>query len=183
MPSFHSSFRNRKEDEWIDGFMRGLKSEEIIEEVMSEVIDASASRSSMFNEEEENNTDPEYQETNKFVPQENANVDHFVPQENENAEQFVPPVDQFETREEPRYDNNQVQNIDTSYMGQSQPTEEGSGPGLDPSKSYKLYSIQFNKTEYINIGKQILKGHRQLIKRKMEGRGVFVNVKKRKEEK
>ena len=68
-------------------------------------------------------------------------------------------------------------------MGQSQPTEEGSGPGLDPSKSYKLYSIQFNKMEYINISKQILKGRRQLIKRKMEGRGVFVNVKKRKEEK
>ena len=60
---------------------------------MSEVIDASASRSSMFNEEEENNNDPEYQETNEFVPQENANVDHFVPQENENAEQFVPSVD------------------------------------------------------------------------------------------
>ena len=77
----------------------------------------------MYNEEEENNNDPEYQETNEFVPQENANVDHFVPQENENAEQFVPPVDQFETRKEPRYDNNQVQNIDTSYMGQSQPTE------------------------------------------------------------
>ena len=128
---------------------------------MSEVIDASASRSSMFNEKEENNTDPEYQETNEFVPQENANVDHFVPQENENAEQFVPPVDQFETREEPRYDNNQVQNIDTSYMGQSQPTEEGSRPGLDPSKSYKLYSIQFNKTEYINISKPILKGRTQ----------------------
>ena len=119
-------------------------------------------------------------QSNEFVPQENANVDHFVPQENENAEQFVPPVDQFETREEPRYDNNQVQNIDTSYMGQSQPTEEGSGPGLDPSKSYKLYSIQFNKMEYINISKQILKGRRQLIKRKMEGRGVFVNVKKKK---
>ena len=63
------------------------------------------------------------------------------------------------------------------------PTEEGSGPGLDPSKSYKLYSIQFNKTEYINISKQILKGRRQLIKRKMEGRGVFVNVKKRRQEK
>ena len=69
---------------------------------MSEVIDASAARSSMFNEEEENNNDPEYQEMNKFVPQEYANVDHFVPQENENTEQFVPPVDQFETREEPR---------------------------------------------------------------------------------
>ena len=151
MPSFHFSFRNRKEDEWIDGFMRGLESEQIIAEVMSEVIDASASRSSMFNEKEENNNDPEYQETNEFVPQENANVDHFVPQENENAEQFVPPVDQFETREEPRYDNNQVQNIDISYMGQSQPTEEGSGPGLDPSKSYKLYSIQFNKMEYIKL--------------------------------
>ena len=53
MPSFHSSFRNRKEDEWIDGFMRGLESEQII----AEVIDASASRSSMFNEEEENNND------------------------------------------------------------------------------------------------------------------------------
>ena len=123
MPSFHSSFRNRKEDERIDGLMRGLESEQIIAEVMLEVIDASASRSIMFNEEEENNNDPEYQEMNKFVPQENANVDHFVPQENENAEQLVPPVDQFETREEPRYDNNQVQNIDTSYMGQSQPTE------------------------------------------------------------
>ena len=68
-------------------------------------------------------------------------------------------------------------------MGQSQPTEEGSGPCLDPSKSYKQYNIQFNKMEYINISKQILKGRRQLIKRKMEGRGVFVNVKKRKEEK
>merc|ERR1712029_470374 len=54
----------------------------------------------------------EYQQTNEFVPQENENTDHFVP-----------PVDQFETREEPSYDNNQVQNIDTSYMGQSQPTE------------------------------------------------------------
>ena len=42
MPSFHSSFRNRKEDEWIDGFMRGLESEQIIAEVMSEVIDASS---------------------------------------------------------------------------------------------------------------------------------------------
>ena len=50
MPSFHSSFRNRKEDEWIDGFMRGLESEQIIAEVMSEVIDASASRPSMCNE-------------------------------------------------------------------------------------------------------------------------------------
>ena len=66
---------------------------------------------------------PEYQQTNEFVPQEDANVDQFVPQENENTDQFVPPVDQFETREEPSYDNNQVQNIDTSYMGQSQPTE------------------------------------------------------------
>ena len=65
-------------------------------------------------------------------------------------------------------------------MGQLQPTEEGSGPGLGPSKSYKLYSILFNKMDYINISKQILKGRRQLIKRKMEGRGVFVNVKKEK---
>ena len=97
----------------------------------------------------------EYQERNEFVPQENANVDHFVPQENGNAEQIEPPVDPFETREEPRYDNNQVQNVDTSYMG---PTEEGSGPGLNPSKSYKLYSIQFNKLEYKNITKQILEG-------------------------
>ena len=89
-----------KEDEWIDGFMRGFESEQkIIAEVMSEVIDASASRSSI---QEENNNDQEYQETNKFVPQENANVDHFIPHENENVEQFVPPVDQFETREEPR---------------------------------------------------------------------------------
>ena len=95
-PSFHSSFRNRKEDEWIDGFMRGLESEQISAEVMSEVIDVSEARSSMFNEEEEKNNDllmdsletrevdgqsnvPEYQETNKFVPQENANVDHFFP--------------------------------------------------------------------------------------------------------
>ena len=37
---------------------------------------------------------PEYQETNEFVSQENANVDHFVPQKNENAEQFVPPIEQ-----------------------------------------------------------------------------------------
>ena len=87
-------------------------SEQIIAEIMSEVIDAWASRSSMFNEDEENNNDPEYLETNKFVPQENANVDHFIPQENENVEQFVPPVEQFETREEPRYDNNHVQNVD-----------------------------------------------------------------------
>ena len=45
-----------------------------------------------------------------------------------------------------------------SYMGQLHPTEEGSGPGLNPSKSYKLYSIQFNKLEYKNITKQILEG-------------------------
>ena len=45
------------------------------------------------------------------------------------------------------------------------------------------YSVQQDGMEYIIISKQILKGRRQLIKRKMEGRGVFVNVKKRKEEK
>ena len=114
--SFHSSFRKGKEDEWISVFIRGLESEQMI----AEVIDAtsSRSRSSMFNEEEENNSEvmmdsletrevdevdgqgnvPEYQETNEFVPQENANVDHFVPQENENAEQFVPPVEQGRTK-------------------------------------------------------------------------------------
>ena len=89
MSSFHSSFRNREEDVWIDGFKQGLASNN------NDLMFNSLETSNKFVPQEEANVD-------HFVPQENANIDHFVPQENENAEQFVPPVDQFETREEPR---------------------------------------------------------------------------------
>ena len=125
MSSFHSSFRNREEDVWVQGFRQGLGS---------------------------NNNNISNKVPPKFL--------QFVPQENENTE---PPVDQ-------------VQNM-----------EEGAGPGLDPTKSYKMYCVQFNKEEYKSISKQILQGRRQLEKREKEGRpaGIFVNanVKKRRQEK
>ena len=72
-------------------------------------------------------------------------------------------------------------------VDQVQNMEEGAGPGLDPTKSYKMYCVQFNKEEYKSISKQILQGRRQLEKREKEGRpaGIFVNanVKKRRQEK